>query len=100
MLEHDPLVDGAPDGAGATPVWAAFGDLMTGVLGAFVLILAFALVMQMDLAQQLARLHVVEGIAERLFHHIATGVEIDIGRLVFQAVEQIVVDEIEHGITG
>jgi flagellar motor protein MotB len=53
MLEHDPLVEGAPDGAGATPVWAAFGDLMTGVLGAFVLILAFALVMQMDLAQQL-----------------------------------------------
>ena len=45
-------------------------------------------------------LHVVEGIAERLFHHIAAGVETDIGRLVFQAVEQVIVDEIEQGIAG
>jgi flagellar motor protein MotB len=37
----------------STPVWAAFADLMSGVLGAFVLILALALVTQMDLAQQL-----------------------------------------------
>jgi len=36
-----------------TPVWAAFGDLMSGVLGAFVLILAVALVTQMDLASRL-----------------------------------------------
>ncbi|MNU82005.1 hypothetical protein D3C71_716830 [compost metagenome] len=52
------------------------------------------------LLEQGAVFHVVEGITERLFHHITTGVEIDIGRLVFQAVEQIVVDEIEQGITG
>ena len=52
------------------------------------------------LLEQGAVFHVVEGIAERLFHHIATRVEIDIGRLVFQAVEQIVVNEIEQGITG
>lgn len=52
------------------------------------------------LLEQGAVLHIVEGIRERLFHHIATGVEIDIGRLVFQAVEQIIVDEVEQGITG
>jgi flagellar motor protein MotB len=34
-------------------VWAAFGDLMSGVLGAFVLILAVALVTQLDLAERL-----------------------------------------------
>lgn len=36
-----------------TPAWAAFGDLMAGVLGAFVLVLAAALVGQLDLAHQL-----------------------------------------------
>jgi len=36
-----------------TSIWAAFGDLMVGVLGAFVLILALALVTQMDLASRL-----------------------------------------------
>ena len=36
-----------------TPAWAAFGDLMAGVLGAFVLVLAAALVGQLDLANQL-----------------------------------------------
>jgi flagellar motor protein MotB len=36
-----------------TPVWAAFGDLMAGLLGAFVLILAFAMGLQLDLATQL-----------------------------------------------
>lgn len=36
-----------------TPAWAAFGDLMAGVLGAFVLVLAAALVGQLDLATQL-----------------------------------------------
>ena len=36
-----------------TPVWAVFGDLMAGLLGAFVLILACALGMQLDLATQL-----------------------------------------------
>ncbi|WP_204321245.1 hypothetical protein, partial [Proteus mirabilis] len=36
-----------------TPAWAAVGDLMAGVLGAFVLVLAAALVGQLDLAHQL-----------------------------------------------
>jgi len=35
------------------PVWAVFGDLMSGLLGAFVLILVCALGMQMDLATRL-----------------------------------------------
>jgi flagellar motor protein MotB len=34
-------------------VWAVFGDLMAGLLGAFVLILVYAIGMQMDLASQL-----------------------------------------------
>jgi len=42
------------EAAGGTPVWAAFGDLMAVVLGAFVLILGFALVAQFDLSQRLA----------------------------------------------
>ena len=37
----------------AAPVWAVFGDLMAGLLGAFVLILAAALGMQLDLSTQL-----------------------------------------------
>ena len=37
----------------SAPAWAAFGDLMAGVLGAFVLVLAAALVGQLDLANQL-----------------------------------------------
>ncbi|WP_077003397.1 OmpA family protein [Variovorax sp. KK3] len=35
------------------PVWAVFGDLMSGLLGAFVLILVYALGMQLDLATRL-----------------------------------------------
>ncbi len=35
------------------PVWAVFGDLMASLLGAFVLILVFALGMQLDLATRL-----------------------------------------------
>ncbi|GAA4346798.1 OmpA family protein [Variovorax defluvii] len=35
------------------PVWAVFGDLMAGLLGAFVLILVYALGMQLDLATKL-----------------------------------------------
>jgi flagellar motor protein MotB len=34
----------------ATPVWAVFGDLMAGLLGAFVLILVLVLGLQLDLA--------------------------------------------------
>ena len=35
------------------PVWAVFGDLMSGLLGAFVLVLVGVLVVQMDLAANL-----------------------------------------------
>jgi flagellar motor protein MotB len=35
------------------PVWAVFGDLMTGLLGAFVLVLLGVLVMQIDLVASL-----------------------------------------------
>lgn len=35
------------------PVWAVFGDLMTGLLGAFVLILVGVVGLQLDLRQQL-----------------------------------------------
>ena len=38
---------------GTAPVWAVFGDLMAGLLGAFVLILVCALGLQLDLAQRL-----------------------------------------------
>ncbi|HSI50228.1 MAG TPA: OmpA family protein [Ideonella sp.] len=37
----------------STPVWAVFGDLMAGLLGAFVLILLFALASQLELASRL-----------------------------------------------
>jgi len=40
-------------GESAPPVWAVFGDLMAGLLGAFVLILAAALGMQLELSTQL-----------------------------------------------
>ena len=40
-------------GEAAAPVWAVFGDLMAGLLGAFVLILAAALGMQLELSTQL-----------------------------------------------
>jgi len=42
------------DGLGETaPVWAVFGDLMSGVVGAFVLILIGVLLVQMDLVASL-----------------------------------------------
>jgi len=37
----------------STPVWAVFGDLMAGLLGAFVLILLFAVASQLELATRL-----------------------------------------------
>lgn len=39
--------------AGTAPVWAAFGDLMAGLLGAFVLILVGVLGVQLELASHL-----------------------------------------------
>ena len=41
------------DGGQAAPVWAVFGDLMSGLLGAFVLILAGMLVAQIDVLANL-----------------------------------------------
>ena len=47
-------IDSADDtGLETAPVWAAFGDLMAGLLGAFVLILVGVLVVQMDLVANL-----------------------------------------------
>jgi flagellar motor protein MotB len=45
-------IDSGLDGT-ATTVWAVFGDLMAGLLGAFVLILICALGIQLELASQL-----------------------------------------------
>lgn len=50
MTAHDELGDGLES---STPVWAVFGDLMAGLLGAFVLILVCVLGMQFDLATRL-----------------------------------------------
>jgi flagellar motor protein MotB len=47
-------IDGADAGTEpGVPVWAVFGDLMSGLLGAFVLILVCALGMQLELATKL-----------------------------------------------
>jgi flagellar motor protein MotB len=51
LTEHD----GGPDHAAAdtSTVWAVFGDLMAGLLGAFVLVLVGVLVVQVDLVASL-----------------------------------------------
>ena len=48
-------IDGAGNAEGehGAPVWAVFGDLMAGLLGAFVLILVCALGLQLELSQRL-----------------------------------------------
>ena len=50
MMTQDELEDGV---ASTAPVWAVFGDLMAGLLGAFVLILVCVLGLQFDLAERL-----------------------------------------------
>jgi flagellar motor protein MotB len=50
MMELDDSDDATQQ---AAPVWAVFGDLMSGLLGAFVLILMGVLVVQMDLVSTL-----------------------------------------------
>jgi len=50
MTAYDELDDGQESSA---PVWAVFGDLMAGLLGAFVLILVCVLGMQFELAARL-----------------------------------------------
>ncbi|MFT3815138.1 MAG: OmpA family protein [Acidovorax sp.] len=52
MTGEDLVGDGLAAEQGA-PVWAAFGDLMAGALGAFALILVCALGLQMELAERL-----------------------------------------------
>ena len=53
-MAGDQLDGGLDDGGGpAVPVWAVFGDLMTGLLGAFVLILVAVVGMQLELATKL-----------------------------------------------
>jgi flagellar motor protein MotB len=55
MDRADSLGDHADAGPeGTAPVWAVFGDLMAGLLGAFVLILVLAIGVQLELASQLA----------------------------------------------
>ena len=51
MITEDIDADGAVDSS--APVWAVFGDLMAGLLGAFVLILLFALASQLELVTRL-----------------------------------------------
>ncbi len=52
MMRED--ADGAVgDLESSVPVWAVFGDLMTALLGAFVLILVYVIGMQLDLATKL-----------------------------------------------
>lgn len=51
---EDELDGGAgADEQGTAPVWAVFGDLMAGLLGAFVLVLVGLLVVQIDLVASL-----------------------------------------------
>ena len=45
--------DGVDGSRPAAPVWAVFGDLMAGLVGAFVLVLVGVLALQMDLASSL-----------------------------------------------
>jgi len=57
----DEIEDAGVDAS--TPVWAVFGDLMAGLLGAFVLILLFALASQLELVTRLqdeVRQHQIE----------------------------------------
>ncbi len=46
-------IDGSDDGAATAPVWTAFGDLMSGLVGAFVLVLLGVLLSQLDLVSSL-----------------------------------------------
>lgn len=51
--DWDASVEWDDHDSGHAPVWAVFGDLMSGVVGAFVLILISVLAMQMDLVASL-----------------------------------------------
>ncbi len=84
----DEVDDGGMDAS--TPVWAVFGDLMAGLLGAFVLILLFALASQLELVTRLQeeiRQHQLENQRRAELEHalavpLAAGrVTIDHGRI-------------------
>jgi flagellar motor protein MotB len=53
MLDLDDGDIDRDDASQAAPVWAVFGDLMTGLLGAFVLVLMGVMVVQIDLVASL-----------------------------------------------
>lgn len=53
MMRGDLDLDEQAGLESSTPVWAVFGDLMAGLLGAFVLILLFAMASQLELATRL-----------------------------------------------
>lgn len=55
MLGHDANADANPDGEGdaSAATWISFADLMTGLLGAFVLLLVGVMAAQLDMASQL-----------------------------------------------
>lgn len=58
MTADEPDFDAEGEAEQTAPVWAVFGDLMAGVLGAFVLILIGVLFTQMDLVANLqAEMH-------------------------------------------
>jgi flagellar motor protein MotB len=52
-MQHHEIDLTHEDETTAVPIWAVFGDLMAGLLGAFVLILVCALGIQFDLANRL-----------------------------------------------
>ncbi len=52
-MTHEEDFDGDGTGGQTAPVWAVFGDLMAGLLGAFVLLLVYALGLQADLSAKL-----------------------------------------------
>lgn len=51
--EHDSAAEDDGGSAAGAPVWAVFGDLMSGLLGAFVLMLVGVLAVQLDLSARL-----------------------------------------------
>ncbi len=47
------MLDNDADVESSAPVWISFADLMTGLLGAFVLLLVGVMAAQLDMASQL-----------------------------------------------
>jgi flagellar motor protein MotB len=82
--EFEAIASSEDDGVEqAAPVWAVFGDLMAGVVGAFVLILISVLAMQMDLVTSLQaeieKRHVEE--ARRIALEKALAIPLQSGRV-------------------